>query len=233
MNRTIKITICLLLTLSLLALPALAGIKATSYIKENYALVHFELTGIEKETALNQSLQSSPVTQLINELVGEKFEICNVQVQDCSIGKIKGTVVIFSIKDTNIQIAYSNTDGVEIATAGKFIEKQKVEVYDVIDGVVYNTAMIDANNNEVKTTLKITPNNDSEVTLVDSSSSTCVSVCDAILSFGCAGFGIWKCIVVCGANPVCSGICGVIWWAVCYMFDPNEGCEGICASFGY
>ncbi len=116
MIRTIKITICLLLTLSLLAMPAMAGIKATSYIEQNYALTHSELSGIEKETALNQSLQSSPVKQLINELVGEKFEVSDVQVYDCSIGKTRGTVVVFSINDTNIQIAYSNTDGVERAT---------------------------------------------------------------------------------------------------------------------
>jgi hypothetical protein len=52
--------------------------------------------------------------------VGEKFEVSDVQVYDCSIGKTRGTVVVFSIKDTNIQIAYSNTDGVERATAGNF-----------------------------------------------------------------------------------------------------------------
>lgn len=232
MIRTIKITICLLLTLSLLAMPAMAGMKATSYIEKNYTLVHSELSGIEKETALNQSLQSSSVKQLINELVGEKFEVSDAQVYDCSIGKTRGTVVVFSIKDSNIQIAYSNTDGVERATAGNFFEKQKVEVYDVIEGAVYNTAIIEANNNEVKTTLKKTPYNESEVIMVEAS-STCVSVCNAILDFGCTGFGVWKCAIVCGGNTACAGICGVIWWAVCYAFDPSEGCEGICASFGF
>lgn len=97
-----------------------------------------------------------------------------------------------------------------------------VEVYEVIDGTIVQTAVID----DVCFTCQ------GDKSIMSDSYDTCLSVCEYIYAGGCGLSGYFICNAACFmfAGPTCLGICAVVWALIC-LYGSNLNCPQLCSSY--
>lgn len=255
-NKPFNILIVSVLSMVLFCTPAMAGIAALDMYKDNNELLYVaEISASEKDRLIEQAFNDPEIMQMINKFVTSKYELTDTieakWVFKERIGYV-GYLVFGNSEsaDWQVQILYA-VDKDKIVKSGAFVKRSSniVDVYDAVDGNIYNTSTANITENEITITWKegpLVPKSEDGTTILSTTETIspksfppsgecdwCVLICDAVIGGGCSVTGAIRCALVCAGNPVCIGVCTVVWAAICVIGGAAADCDANCISWGY
>ncbi|AVX20957.1 hypothetical protein SAMN02745885_00848 [Carboxydocella sporoproducens DSM 16521] len=97
-DKRISMFIAVILSLILLATPAMAGYVTADFFKKNSSLDYTEITGKELESLAEEALKKQDVRILLDKLTGGSYEVSEKRAANYVYSKKQGNVLILTIK---------------------------------------------------------------------------------------------------------------------------------------
>ncbi|MCF8012506.1 MAG: hypothetical protein K9L17_14095 [Clostridiales bacterium] len=240
-----NIMLALMLSVLLLAVPAMTGFASVELAKNNSKLQYKKLNESAKNSLIKKIIKDKKFKKLTKELPINKFKISNSNAIQWTYGSKKGKVVTITLDSPNkIQILFAKHKNKVKLGAGVFkdIDGEKmVEVYDLVDEKVYNTSTITWENDIPNINWKSGPyasigkeKQKQDVSTQATSCQICKYVCNAIYSAGCGLTGYFLCNSACApfGTVACPIICAVVYGVICTT-GSTLNCPDMCGDLDY
>lgn len=253
-HRSFNIIIASMLSLIIFCTPALAGIAALDMYKStNRTLYLDEISTSQKDKLVKQALSDPVIKQMVNAFTASEYELTSTKEAKWVFKERNGYLgyLIFGKKDSEdwqVKILYA-VDKDKVVKSGAFVKRSSnvIDVYDAVDGKIYNTSTASIGENDIKYTWKegpLVPQSKDASTTVSTTISPkgfppsgqcewCEFICNAIIGGGCGITGVLRCAGICNVNVACDLICGGIWVLICVIGGAAADCGSNCVSWGY
>ncbi|WP_042333625.1 hypothetical protein [Desulfosporosinus meridiei] len=237
----------LLTTLSaIMLITPISGALAATQLVQKSSPSYVELKGVEVENITKQALESEEVKSLLTEMNVNNLKIDSTRAFRWNYDNKQGDVLILgSKKPKDIQIVYTNANGIIKAGAGLFGStdgNKTIDVFDIVDGKVYQTSTVELVGKDTKVNWKDGPlatnakkNSGSDVTASSTSYTICTFVCGVIAyGGGCGLTGYFACVAACApfGTATCPIICGVVYGIIC-SGAAWYNCDWMCQDLGF
>lgn len=248
-DKRISMFIAVILSLILLATPAMAGYVTADFFKKNSSLDYTEITGKELESLAEEALKKQDVRILLDKLTGGSYEVSEKRAANYVYSKKQGNVLILTIKGSkDIQLVYADFNGKVKVGAGVLQNvngTKTIDVYDIKNGKIYNTSKIEIINNQPKINWKEGPfipydkkdktGSQKEINAAWTSCDICLGICNTLWNGGCGLTSYFACMIACSpfGNFTCPIICGVVYSIICGGVGSYITCPSLCQDIGY
>lgn len=240
--------IVVVVSILLIATPAMAGFATANYLKSNSSLTYGEVIGSEREEVVQEALNASEVKILMNKLSVDDCEVLEARAVKYESNKKQGKAALLKMNNSkDIQIVYTIFNG-KVKTGAAVYQttgdNQIIEVYDMNKGKMYHTSTVEIVNNEPVITWKdgpLVPSNQisknikqDKVTANWTNCQVCKGVCNALMAGGCGLTGWLACNLACApfGTWTCPIICTVVFGILCSQ-GGSYSCSYLCADIGY
>lgn len=244
MGKRLRGVLVTTLALIMLIAPLSSALAATQLVQKS-SPSYIELKGAEVESLTQQALNSTEVKSLLTEMGVEDLKVGDTRAVRWNYDNKQGDVLFLSSKiPKDIQIVFTNSNGTIKAGAGLIGStngNKTVDVFDIVDGKVYQTSTIEWVGKDTSVNWKNGPlatnaktNSGSAVTS-STSYTICTFVCGVIAyGGGCGLTGYFACVGACApfGTLTCPIICGVVYGIIC-SGAAWYNCDWMCQSLGY
>lgn len=244
--KYLRVALVVVLSIILLATPAMAGVVGVNIASKSASLKYNELSNADKDILVKQALDNKDVKKLMEKLADNKVKITDTKAAKWDYAGKQGHVLIMYLSGSkDMQIVYTDSNGVVKLGAGIFKKNdgnKVVEVYDVVDGNIYNTSTIEWNGNksnidwkEGPLATKLSASKNIATSLSWDNCTICNYICGVIVyGGGCGLTGYFLCTSACAPIGTfsCPIICAIIYGIICGT-GSFINCPDMCASLGY